>query len=136
VTSWLIPSASQKTPVQPGWYLPPQKISFAENRFLRAGKGAENIKRKIQAVLYDAVRATSSKGAPDGKIPLELLLAASGCVTLVLMSTNGGSLSTINPSLILLLRFLILLSFYNLAAKKRVYKRRTTPLLLQTNQLD
>ncbi len=79
-------------------------------------------------MLYDAVRATSSEGAADGAIPLELLLAGSGCVTLVLMSTNGGSLSTINPSLILLLRFLILLSFYNLAAKEAcLQKKKYTP---------
>jgi hypothetical protein len=38
--------AGQKIPVQPGWYLPPQKIPFAENRFLQAGKGAENTKKK------------------------------------------------------------------------------------------
>jgi hypothetical protein len=34
----------QKIPVQPGLYLPLQKILLAENRFLQAGK--------IQAVLY------------------------------------------------------------------------------------
>ncbi len=32
---WLVPSAGQKIPVQPGWYLPPQKIPIAENRFFR-----------------------------------------------------------------------------------------------------
>jgi hypothetical protein len=32
--------------VQPGWYLPLQKIPLAENRFLQAGKGAENTKEK------------------------------------------------------------------------------------------
>jgi hypothetical protein len=32
--------------VQPGWYLPPQKIPLAENKFLQAGKGAENTKEK------------------------------------------------------------------------------------------
>jgi hypothetical protein len=37
VTGWLVP---------PGWYLPPQKILLAENRFLQAGKGAENTKEK------------------------------------------------------------------------------------------
>jgi hypothetical protein len=26
VTIWLVPSAGQKIPVQPGWYLPPQKV--------------------------------------------------------------------------------------------------------------
>jgi hypothetical protein len=26
---------------KPGWYIPPQKTPFAENRFLQAGKGAE-----------------------------------------------------------------------------------------------
>jgi hypothetical protein len=41
-----VPSAGQKIPVQPGWYLPPQKIRLAENRFLGAGKGAENTKEK------------------------------------------------------------------------------------------
>jgi hypothetical protein len=39
-------------PSQPGRYLPPQKIPLAENRFLQAGKGAENAKEKIQGVLY------------------------------------------------------------------------------------
>jgi len=53
VTGWLVPSACQKIPVQPGWYLPPQKIPLVENRFLQAGNGAnENTKEKIQAVLY------------------------------------------------------------------------------------
>jgi hypothetical protein len=48
VTGWLVPSASQKTPVQLGWFLPPQKIPLAENRFLQAGKGAENTKEKFR----------------------------------------------------------------------------------------
>jgi len=30
VTGWLVPSAGQKIPVQPGWYLPPQKIRLVE----------------------------------------------------------------------------------------------------------
>jgi hypothetical protein len=38
VTGWLVPSAGQKIPVQPGWYPPPQNIPLAENRFLQAGK--------------------------------------------------------------------------------------------------
>jgi hypothetical protein len=60
VTSCLVLSASQKTPVQPGlvpstgqkilvqpsWYLRPQKIPLAENRFLQTGKGAENTREK------------------------------------------------------------------------------------------
>jgi len=46
VTGWLVPCAGQKTPVLPGWYLPPQNIPLAENRFLQAGKGAENTKEK------------------------------------------------------------------------------------------
>jgi hypothetical protein len=46
VIGWLVPSAGQKIPVQPGWYLPPQKIPLAENRFLEVGKGAENTKEK------------------------------------------------------------------------------------------
>ncbi len=32
--------------VQLGWYLPPQMIPLAENRFLQAGTGAENTKEK------------------------------------------------------------------------------------------
>jgi hypothetical protein len=44
-----VPEAgSQKIPVQPGWYLPPRKIPLAENRFLQAGKGAENTKDKFR----------------------------------------------------------------------------------------
>jgi hypothetical protein len=46
VTGWLAPSAGQKIAVQPGWYLPPQKIPLAENGFLQAGNGAENTKEK------------------------------------------------------------------------------------------
>jgi len=46
VTGRLVPSAGQKIPVHPGWYLPPQKILLAENRFLQAGKEAENTKEK------------------------------------------------------------------------------------------
>jgi hypothetical protein len=34
MTSWLVPSTSPKIPIQPGWYLPLQKIPLAENRFL------------------------------------------------------------------------------------------------------
>jgi hypothetical protein len=46
VIGWLVPSVGQKIPVQPGWYLPWQKITIAENKFLQAGKGAENTKEK------------------------------------------------------------------------------------------
>jgi len=46
VTSWLVPSAGQKIPVEPGWYLPLQEIPLAENRFLQAAAGAENTKEK------------------------------------------------------------------------------------------
>jgi hypothetical protein len=38
--AYLVPSADQKIPVQPGWYLPPQKILLAENRFLQTRKGS------------------------------------------------------------------------------------------------
>jgi hypothetical protein len=47
VTGWLVPSAGRKIAVQPGWYLPPQKIPLAKNRFLQAGKGAEHTKEKF-----------------------------------------------------------------------------------------
>jgi hypothetical protein len=43
VTGWLVHSTTED-PV--GWYLPPQEIPLAENRFLHAGKGAENTKEK------------------------------------------------------------------------------------------
>jgi hypothetical protein len=46
VTGWLVSSAGEKIPVQPGWYLPLQKIPLAQNRFLHAGKEAENTKEK------------------------------------------------------------------------------------------
>jgi hypothetical protein len=42
VTGWLVPSPGQKILVQPGCYLPPQKIPLAENRFLQTDKGVEN----------------------------------------------------------------------------------------------
>jgi hypothetical protein len=47
VIGWLVCSVDQKIPVQPGWYLPQQKILLAENMFLQAGKGAENTKEKF-----------------------------------------------------------------------------------------
>jgi len=40
-------------PVQPCWYLPLQKIPLAENRFLQAGKGAENTKENPRLSLTD-----------------------------------------------------------------------------------
>jgi hypothetical protein len=46
VTGWLVPSAGQKIPEQPGWYLLLQKVPLAENRFLHAANGAENTKEK------------------------------------------------------------------------------------------
>ncbi len=46
VTGWLVPSAGQKIPLQPDWYLPPQKIPLAGKRFLQAGKAAENTNEK------------------------------------------------------------------------------------------
>jgi hypothetical protein len=51
VTGWLGPSLRQKTPIQPDWYIPAQKISLAENRFLQAGKRAENTKEKSRQCL-------------------------------------------------------------------------------------
>ncbi len=42
----MVPSAGQKIPVQPGWYLPPQKTPCHKNSFLQAGKEAENTKEK------------------------------------------------------------------------------------------
>jgi len=38
VTGWLVPSAGQKIPVEPGWYLQPQKILLAENRSLQVSE--------------------------------------------------------------------------------------------------
>jgi hypothetical protein len=53
VTGCLVPSVGEKIPVQPIWYLPPQKIQFAENRFLQADKGVENIKEKSRQCLVE-----------------------------------------------------------------------------------
>jgi hypothetical protein len=53
VTGWLVPSAGQKILVYPGWYLPPQKILLAVNRFLQGGKGAENTKEKSRQCITD-----------------------------------------------------------------------------------
>jgi hypothetical protein len=52
VTGLLVPSVGQKILVQLGWYLP-----LAEDRFLQAGKGAENTKEKIQAVLHVGLKS-------------------------------------------------------------------------------
>jgi hypothetical protein len=46
VTGWLVPSAGENIPVDPGWYIPGWKIPLDENRFLQAGKGPENTKEK------------------------------------------------------------------------------------------
>jgi hypothetical protein len=46
VTGWRVHSGGQKIPVQPGWYLSPQKIPLAENWFLQVGTGAKNTKEK------------------------------------------------------------------------------------------
>jgi hypothetical protein len=40
MTGWPVPSDGQKIPVKRGWYLSPQKIPLAENRFLQTGNGA------------------------------------------------------------------------------------------------
>jgi hypothetical protein len=44
---WYLPLV-RRSPVQPGWYLPPQKDSLLaeNNRFLQTRKGAENTKEK------------------------------------------------------------------------------------------
>jgi len=43
MTGWLIPSAGQKIPVQPGCYRPPQRIPLAETGFFSPAR-----KLKIQ----------------------------------------------------------------------------------------
>ncbi len=58
MTGWLAPSAGQNIPVEPGWYLPPQKIRLAGNRFLQGGKGVENTKEKSRVCF------TLGQGAP------------------------------------------------------------------------
>jgi hypothetical protein len=45
-------------PIQPDWYLPPQKIPLAENRFLQAGKGAENTRKSPGSALQLGVITT------------------------------------------------------------------------------
>jgi hypothetical protein len=46
MTIWLVHFASQKIPIQPGWYPPWQKIPLAENNFLQTSKGDENTNEK------------------------------------------------------------------------------------------
>jgi len=46
LTDRLVPSAGQKIRLQLGCSFQPKKIRLAENRFLQAGKGAENTKEK------------------------------------------------------------------------------------------
>jgi len=43
---YLVPSAGQKIPVQPGRWKVPQKILLAENRFLQTRKGELKMQRK------------------------------------------------------------------------------------------
>jgi len=50
VSGWLVPSAGQKIPVQPGWYLPPRKFPIAENKFFQVRE--LKYEGKIQVVLY------------------------------------------------------------------------------------
>jgi hypothetical protein len=57
-SGWLVRSAGQKIPVRPGLYLPLHKIPFDENRFLQAGKGAENTKEKFRHCFTWDVRPT------------------------------------------------------------------------------
>ncbi len=79
-----MPSAGQKIPVQPGWwYLPPEKIQVAENRFLQAGKGAENTKEKIQAVLYVMYIRRTSVGFSLGSLIFK------NCVLLQSLTSSG-----------------------------------------------
>jgi hypothetical protein len=63
----LVPSADQEIPVHPGWYVPPQKIPLAENRFLQAVKGAENTKEKSRQCLLFGWRAPC-KSAIDSSL--------------------------------------------------------------------
>jgi hypothetical protein len=59
------PLVSQKIPLQPGWYLPPRKIPLAENRFLQAGKGAENTKEKSRQCFMLNMRINGVYGIYD-----------------------------------------------------------------------
>jgi hypothetical protein len=52
-TGSLVPSTGQKIRIQPGWYLPLQKIWLAENRFFQGGKGVENTKEKSRQSFTD-----------------------------------------------------------------------------------
>jgi hypothetical protein len=68
VRGWLVPSTGQKIPLQPGWYLPPQKkLPLAENRFLHAGKGAENTKEKKSRQCFMDLRIVISMYFPPTK---------------------------------------------------------------------
>jgi hypothetical protein len=72
VAGWLVPSDGKKIPEQPGWYLPPQKIPLAENRFLQAGKGAENTKEKSRQC-FEGMRRAHAKQYPRAGAELPAL---------------------------------------------------------------
>jgi hypothetical protein len=63
-TSWLVPSAGQKIPVQPDWYLPRWKIPLDESRFLHACKGCTKYKGKNWAVFYVTQNINLPKVSP------------------------------------------------------------------------
>jgi hypothetical protein len=77
VRGWLVPSAGQTIPVQPGWKLPWQKIRLAENKFLGAGKGAENANEKpgsalrVKTILFlSRVGKMNDQESPDPCDPI------------------------------------------------------------------
>jgi len=72
VTGWLVLSASQKSSVHSlaGTFHRIRSIRPAENRFLQAGKGAENTKEEFRLCFTEAEWALSRGGL---KNPIEAL---------------------------------------------------------------
>jgi len=56
----------QNIPILPGWYLP-----LGENRFLQAGKGAENTKEKSRQC-FTPLKPTSKHGATQNPLSQDL----------------------------------------------------------------
>jgi hypothetical protein len=76
VTGWLVPSAGQKIPVEPGGYLPLHKIPLAEYRFLQTYKGAEKMQSKnLGSALRTQNELAGISQCITRRAPLDSLLA-------------------------------------------------------------
>jgi hypothetical protein len=66
VTCWLVPSAGQKIPIHPGWYLPTQKFPLAE----KTGFFWQVMELKIQRKNRGSAIFTSLEHSPEEETEL------------------------------------------------------------------